>query len=231
MISRRPGARRASFAPDFRHRQASYRLGARIVPTPITGWRKGSYMKRRPMSWRIGALSSVVALVVVALGAAAGQSALRGAFGDARSSTGRRIRSRTSIRRVRTTTERRRSMGNVYEHLLDFRHGPKLEPSLATKCFSVGSLATWRCNLRRGVTFSDGSAFDSTDVKFSFDRVSEPDDREGGGRELAVLVARKHEERHDEREVRSDVPSQVTPGHVAVHSRDAGGIHRALGHV
>ena len=63
-------------------------------------------------------------------------------------------------------------MGNAYEHLLDFRHGPKLEPSLATRCFSVGSLATWRCNLRRGVQFSDGSAFDSTDVKFSFDRVS-----------------------------------------------------------
>ena len=51
-------------------------------------------------------------------------------------------------------------------------NGPKLEPSLATKCFSVGSLATWRCTLRRGVEFSDGSAFDSADVKASFDRVS-----------------------------------------------------------
>ena len=33
-------------------------------------------------------------------------------------------------------------------------------------------LKTWRCNLRKGVEFSDGSAFDSKDVKFSFDRVT-----------------------------------------------------------
>ena len=61
---------------------------------------------------------------------------------------------------------------NMFEHLLDFPRGAKLEPSLATKCFPVGSLKTWRCNLRKGVEFSDGSPFDSTDVKFSFDRVT-----------------------------------------------------------
>src|SRR5512132_3599609 len=39
---------------------------------------------------------------------------------------------------------------NVFEHLLDFKNGPKLAPSLATKCVSVGNLATWRCTLRQG---------------------------------------------------------------------------------
>lgn len=60
---------------------------------------------------------------------------------------------------------------NVFEHLLDFKNGPKLVPSLATKCVSVGNLQTWRCTLRQGVTFHDGSTFDSTDVKWSIDRV------------------------------------------------------------
>jgi peptide/nickel transport system substrate-binding protein len=60
---------------------------------------------------------------------------------------------------------------NVFEHLLDFKNGSKLAPSLATKCVSVGNLTTWRCTLRQGVTFHDGSTFDSTDVKWSIDRV------------------------------------------------------------
>lgn len=60
---------------------------------------------------------------------------------------------------------------NVFEHLLDFANGPKLSPSLATRCVPVGTVKKWSCTLRRGVTFHDGSAFDSADVKWSFDRV------------------------------------------------------------
>ena len=55
---------------------------------------------------------------------------------------------------------------------MQYRNNTKLEPELATKCFSVGTLRTWRCNLRKGVTFQDGSSFDSADVKFSIDRVT-----------------------------------------------------------
>ncbi|HEX5029450.1 MAG TPA: ABC transporter substrate-binding protein [Gaiellaceae bacterium] len=123
------------------------------------------------MSWRVGALSSVVALVVIALGAGAGQSAFSGPSAttlvDGTTDTVTNLDPAGSYDYGTQTL-----MGNVYEHLLDFKHGPKLEPSLATKCYSVGTLAVWRCNLRRGVQFSDGSAFDSADVKFSFDRVS-----------------------------------------------------------
>lgn len=124
------------------------------------------------MSWRIGALSSVAALVVVVLGAAAGQSALRGSSQSSTLVDGT-TDSVTNLDPAGAYDYGTQTlMGNAYEHLLDFKHGPKLEPSLATRCFSVGTLATWRCNLRRGVEFSDGSAFDSADVKFSFDRVS-----------------------------------------------------------
>jgi peptide/nickel transport system substrate-binding protein len=123
------------------------------------------------MSWRIGALSSLVVLVVMVLGAAAGQSAF------ARPSATTLVDGTTdSITNLDPAGAydygTQTLMGNVFEHLLDFRNGPKLEPSLATRCLPVGSLATWRCNLRHGVEFGDGSAFDSTDVKFSFDRVT-----------------------------------------------------------
>jgi peptide/nickel transport system substrate-binding protein len=129
-------------------------------------------MKRRPMSGRILALSSIVVVAVVALGAGAGYSALGGSS-----------QSGTLVNGTTDTVTNIDPAGaydygtftleaNVFEHLMDFKHGAKLEPSLATKCFAVGGLTTWRCTLRRGVTFSDGSAFDSTDVKFSFDRVT-----------------------------------------------------------
>ena len=52
-------------------------------------------------------------------------------------------------------------------------------PSLATKCAPVGTAKTWRCTLRRGVKFSDGSGFDSADVKASFDRSIKINDPSG----------------------------------------------------
>ena len=126
----------------------------------------------RGTSWRIGALASLVALVVVAIGAGAGQSA----FGSA-SQSGVLVAGTTD------TVTNIDPAGNydygsftvtnlIYQQLMGFPNGAKLQPVLATKCFAVsGNNRTWRCNLRRGVTFHDGSAFDSADVKHSFDRV------------------------------------------------------------
>jgi peptide/nickel transport system substrate-binding protein len=127
------------------------------------------------MGWRFGVLAALGVLVVAVVGAGAGQSAFSGASASSASST-----------LVDGTTDTITNLdpagtydfgtftldANIFEHLLDFKNGSKLEPSLATKCFSVGSLKTWRCNLRRGVTFHDGSSFDSTDVKWSIDRVT-----------------------------------------------------------
>src|SRR3970040_280115 len=125
-------------------------------------------MNRRGMSGRLGALAACV-LVLTAAGA--GQSALGGA------AQGGTIVNGTSDTVTNIDPAGNYDFGsftvdiNIFEHLLDFSNGPKLQPSLATKCFSVGNLKTWRCNLRTGVTFHDGSSFDSADVKRSFDRV------------------------------------------------------------
>jgi peptide/nickel transport system substrate-binding protein len=68
---------------------------------------------------------------------------------------------------------------NIFEYLYQARNGATVVPSLATKCSPVGTVRTWRCNLRRGVKFHDGSGFDSADVKYSFDRVIKINDPSG----------------------------------------------------
>jgi peptide/nickel transport system substrate-binding protein len=137
-------------------------------------------MDQRGKGWRIGVLASLVTLVVVVLGATAGQSAL-----------GRADQSGVLIAGTTDTVTNIDPAGNydfgsftvtnlIYQQLMGFPNGAKLQPVLATRCLAVGgNLRTWRCNLRRGVTFHDGSEFDSADVKHSFDRVIRINDPSG----------------------------------------------------
>ncbi|QDY70991.1 ABC transporter substrate-binding protein [Qingshengfaniella alkalisoli] len=62
-------------------------------------------------------------------------------------------------------------LGNISETLteLDVRGDEGLKPRLAESWEMVND-TTWRFNLRQGVSFSDGSAFDAEDVKHSFER-------------------------------------------------------------
>ncbi len=62
-------------------------------------------------------------------------------------------------------------MQNVNETLTqyDVKTGQGVMPRLAESWEDTGN-GTWRFKLRDGVTFSDGSAFDATDVKASFER-------------------------------------------------------------
>jgi len=148
-------------------------------------------MKRRRMSWRVGTLATLVAFGVVALGAGAGQSALGGAD-----------QSGVVVAGTTDTVTNIDPAGNydfgsftvtnlIYQQLMGFPNSAKLEPVLATKCFAVGGNKTWRCNLRRGVTFHDGSAFDSADVKHSFDRSIKINDPSGISSLLGNLKSTK----------------------------------------
>lgn len=62
-------------------------------------------------------------------------------------------------------------MQNVNETLTqyDVKTGQGVTPRLAESWADQGN-GTWRFNLRKGVTFSDGTTFDATDVKHSFER-------------------------------------------------------------
>jgi peptide/nickel transport system substrate-binding protein len=77
----------------------------------------------------------------------------------------------------------------IFNRLLAAGPGKNLapHPELATKCYSVKNLATWACNLRHGVKFSNGDSFTSADVKFSFDRTIKINDPSGISSLLANL--------------------------------------------
>jgi peptide/nickel transport system substrate-binding protein len=164
--------------PDFSIPAASYSLRA-DHPCLHCGWEKGDYMKRRLRGWRFGAMATLALLVVVVAGASVGQSALSGAdqSGVLISGTTDTV---TNIDPAGNYDFGSATLGyNLLEHLYDARNGSKIVPSLATNCSPAGSTKTWRCNLRRGVKFHDGSDFDSTDVKVSFDRVIKINDPSG----------------------------------------------------
>jgi peptide/nickel transport system substrate-binding protein len=136
-------------------------------------------MKRRARGWRFGVLASGVALAVVVLGAGAGYSALSGSSQDAIIIDG----TSDSVTNIDPAGEYDYGSFTVdvliYEGLYGFPNGPRLTPVLATGCKASANLKSWRCTLRRNVTFHDGSAFDSGDVKFSFDRVVKINDPSG----------------------------------------------------
>jgi peptide/nickel transport system substrate-binding protein len=131
-------------------------------------------MKNR-MSWRLSAVAALV-LAAVVVAAGAGQAA----FGSSNSTAATTLIDGTTDSITNLDPAGAYDYGtftlaaNTFDHLLDFRDSAKLVPSLATKCFSVGGgVQTWKCNLRKGVKFHDGSDFDSADVKFSIDRVTQ----------------------------------------------------------
>ena len=64
-------------------------------------------------------------------------------------------------------------LNNVYEGLVRRGKGMAIEPALATSWEAIDGGKGWRFELRQGVTFHDGSAFDADDVVFSYQRASD----------------------------------------------------------
>ena len=66
-------------------------------------------------------------------------------------------------------------MANFFDGLLQRKgSGGKLEPALATK-WEHPDLLTWKFYLRKGVEFHNGNPFTAADVKFTFERLSNPE--------------------------------------------------------
>ena len=67
-----------------------------------------------------------------------------------------------------TDGESLRACGQIIEGLYSYTPDGSVQPQLATECVANDELTSWTCNLRSGVVFHDGSAFDANDVVATF---------------------------------------------------------------
>ena len=80
-----------------------------------------------------------------------------------------------------TATNDFRILVNVFDGLVRFKRGTlEVEPALATDWTLSDDQLTYTFNLREGVTFHDGTPFDAEAVKFTFDRMLDPDHPQHG---------------------------------------------------
>src|SRR4029079_8113670 len=124
---------------------------------------KGELMSRIERRWRLGVVAGLGALLTAAIVAGGGHSAPSAQGGTIVAGTTDTV---TNIDPAGAYDYGSFTLAeNIYNNLYQASNGTKLVPSLATKCAPAGTVKTWRCTLRRGVKFSDGSAFDSAEVK------------------------------------------------------------------
>ena len=75
---------------------------------------------------------------------------------------------------------------NVYDPLVDFTEKFEPVPNLATGWRQIDAV-TWRFTLRKGVTFHNGESFSARAVKYSFDRLVDPNQKAPMGTRLTAL--------------------------------------------
>ncbi len=67
-------------------------------------------------------------------------------------------------------------LGNIYDSLISRYPDRKIYPRLATEWKSIND-TTWQFKLRKDVKFHDGSPLTPKDVKFSFERIVDPNEK------------------------------------------------------
>ncbi|QNE75231.1 ABC transporter substrate-binding protein [Streptomyces finlayi] len=78
---------------------------------------------------------------------------------------------------------------NVFQSLISFPRGSSTpKPEAAKSCAFENGNRTYRCTLRDGLTFSNGSSLTSKDVKFSFDRAIRINDPAGPAPLLSTIA-------------------------------------------
>ena len=137
----------------------------------------------RKGKWHLATLLACVLVAVAALGAGAGQSAMRivhqqqagGIIVDGTTDSVTNIDPAGNYDFGSATVDYQ-----IFQHLLEAGPGGLTpHPVLATKCGFRGNLKTFVCSLRHGVTFQNGKPFTSADVVWSFDRVVRIKDESG----------------------------------------------------
>lgn len=90
--------------------------------------------------------------------------------------------------KVETTSPGNWVMSNIYENLVKLDTDMTFQPVLAESWEQVEP-DRWRFTLRQGVKFHDGSDFNAEAVKFSIERIKNPDDPGRSASNLAAIIA------------------------------------------
>lgn len=76
---------------------------------------------------------------------------------------------------------------NLYDTLFAYDSDYQLQPSLAESAEPNETGDEWTVTLRSGVVFHDGRPLTSADVRFTFERILDPEDPKGGASKLGTL--------------------------------------------
>ena len=76
---------------------------------------------------------------------------------------------------ITNATATRNMLENVYDTLVMFDSSLQIVPGLAESWTASDDGLTWTFTLRDGVTFHDGTPLTASDVKFSIERITDPD--------------------------------------------------------
>lgn len=90
--------------------------------------------------------------------------------------------------KVETTSPGNWVMTNIYENLVKLDTDMTFQPALAERWEQVEP-DRWRFYLRQGVKFHDGTDFNAEAVKFSIERIKNPDDPGRASSNLAAITA------------------------------------------
>lgn len=77
----------------------------------------------------------------------------------------------------------------LYDRLVALNDQGMLEPELATTWVANADATAWTFTLREGVTFHDGSTFDSADVAYTFAHILDPETKSRAARTLSLITS------------------------------------------
>lgn len=75
----------------------------------------------------------------------------------------------------------------LYDRLVALNDKGMLEPELATEWVANADATEWTFTLREGVTFHDGSTFDSADVAYTFAHILDPETKSRAAKTLSLI--------------------------------------------
>ncbi len=108
----------------------------------------------------------------------------------------------------------------IYEQLVHRDGKARMTPGLGTAWRATGE-RTWRFELRRGVKFHGDKPFDADAVKYSYDRIMDPNQKSPMASSLRLVETVKVVDPFTPREITTKAPAPVLPAYLSLYTNIA----------